>query len=61
MLITKKSLLLMQIQGQFSSDGQKVVLHEAGIQQASCDCSAAGCCKHILAAILWLQANNNSD
>lgn len=45
--------------GQFSSDGQKVVLHEAGIQQASCDCSAAGCCKHILAAILWLQANNN--
>ncbi|MDX6941738.1 SWIM zinc finger family protein, partial [Enterobacter kobei] len=27
---------------------------------ASCDCSAAGCCKHILAAILWLQANNNS-
>ncbi len=46
--------------GQFSSDGQKVVLHEAGIQQASCDCSAAGCCKHILAAILWLQANNNS-
>ncbi|MEQ5325039.1 SWIM zinc finger family protein [Proteus sp. fly-1008] len=51
--------------GQFSSDGQNVVLHEAGIQQASCDCSASGCCKHILAAVLWLQANNvdhsNSD
>lgn len=47
--------------GQFSSDGQNVVLHEAGIQQASCDCSASGCCKHILAAVLWLQANNNAD
>lgn len=47
--------------GQFSSDGQNVVLHEAGIQQASCDCSASGCCKHILAAVLWLQANNSAD
>ncbi|KLU19719.1 hypothetical protein ABE79_02670 [Proteus mirabilis] len=47
--------------GQFSSDGQNVILHEAGIQQASCDCSASGCCKHILAAVLWLQINNSAD
>lgn len=47
--------------GQFLSDGQCVVLHEAGIQQATCDCSASGCCKHILSSVLWLQANNLSS
>ncbi|MEQ2025554.1 SWIM zinc finger family protein [Xenorhabdus szentirmaii] len=44
--------------GVFSSDGHQVVLNAQGIQQAQCDCSSSGCCKHILAAILWLQANN---
>lgn len=44
--------------GLFNCDDQQVTLHEAGIQQATCDCSASGCCKHILAAILWLQVNN---
>lgn len=47
--------------GQFSSDGQQVTLDAAGIQKASCDCSASGCCKHILAAVLWLQANNTQS
>lgn len=42
MLITKKVSITDANTGQFSSDGQRVVLHEAGIQQASCDCSAAG-------------------
>lgn len=43
--------------GCFNSDGQQVKLGELGVQQATCDCSASGCCKHILAAILWLQEN----
>ncbi|MBD0846462.1 SWIM zinc finger domain-containing protein [Pectobacterium versatile] len=42
-------------EGHFVSDGQQVVLNAQGIQTARCDCSASGCCKHILAAVLWLQ------
>ncbi|HBO22019.1 MAG TPA: hypothetical protein DD649_03895 [Providencia sp.] len=47
--------------GSFNSDGQQVKLDEQGVQQATCDCTASGCCKHILAAILWLQANISDD
>lgn len=42
-------------EGHFVSDGQQVVLGTQGIQTARCDCPASGCCKHILAAVLWLQ------
>ena len=41
--------------GEFNSDNQQVILHPQGIQQAECNCSASGCCKHILAAVLWIQ------
>nr|WP_314265022.1 SWIM zinc finger family protein [uncultured Moellerella sp.] len=45
--------------GAFDSDGQQVILHPQGIQQAECNCSAAGCCKHILAAVLWVLENQS--
>ncbi|PWD60764.1 SWIM zinc finger family protein [Pectobacterium parmentieri] len=44
-------------EGHFASDGQQVVLGAQGIQTARCDCPATGCCKHILAAVLWLQTH----
>ncbi|EPQ5229245.1 SWIM zinc finger family protein [Providencia stuartii] len=43
--------------GTFTSDGQSVSLDAQGIQKATCDCPATGCCKHILAAVLWVQSN----
>ncbi|AHG20917.1 SWIM zinc finger protein [Chania multitudinisentens RB-25] len=52
-----KVILTDAANGAFSSDGQEVVLAPEGIQKARCNCSAPGCCKHILAAVLWLQAN----
>ncbi|WP_369311147.1 SWIM zinc finger family protein [Providencia rettgeri] len=44
--------------GQFNSDGQIVLLDAQGVQKATCNCSASSCCKHILAAVLWLQHNS---
>ncbi len=41
--------------GVLSSDGQQVTLNAKGAQAAQCDCPATSCCKHILAAILWLR------
>lgn len=52
-----KVILTDAASGSFGCDGQNVILSPEGIQKASCDCSAPGCCKHILAAVLWLQAN----
>lgn len=43
----------------FSVDEQQVILSEQGIQNANCNCVAKGHCRHIIAAILWLQINNN--
>ncbi|EPK8019351.1 SWIM zinc finger domain-containing protein [Providencia rettgeri] len=43
--------------GTFTSDGQSVSLDAQGIQKATCNCPATGCCKHILAAVLWVQSN----
>lgn len=37
------------------ADGQQVRLNVAGIDAARCTCPANGCCKHILAAVLWLR------
>ncbi|HGV3501264.1 TPA: SWIM zinc finger family protein [Providencia stuartii] len=45
------------VAGQFDSDGQAVKLDAQGVQNATCNCSASGCCKHILAAVLWVQNN----
>lgn len=47
--------------GQFDSDGQTVLLDAQGIQKATCNCSATGCCKHILAAVLWVQNNMSGE
>ncbi|HGN0867920.1 TPA: SWIM zinc finger family protein [Providencia alcalifaciens] len=47
--------------GTFASDGQQVTLDPQGVQKASCDCSASGCCKHILAAVLWVQTNSDEQ
>ncbi len=46
-----------------NSDGQTVTLLATGLQTATCDCPAVGACKHILAAVLWLQtqAKNQSQ
>ena len=41
----------------FAVDGQNVTLSSQGIHNASCDCPAPGHCKHIIGAVLWLQAN----
>ncbi|QER40073.1 hypothetical protein F2A31_10235 [Acinetobacter suaedae] len=37
------------------SDGQQVGLSSAGLVNASCTCPATGACKHIVAAVLYLQ------
>lgn len=37
------------------SDGQQVGLSSAGLVNASCSCPATGACKHIVAAVLYLQ------
>ncbi|WP_417070405.1 SWIM zinc finger family protein [Niveibacterium terrae] len=42
--------------GALSADGQRVELDTRGPGQARCDCPAAGLCKHILGAVLWLRA-----
>lgn len=42
--------------GALSADGQRVELDARGPGQARCDCPAAGLCKHILGAVLWLRA-----
>ena len=42
------------------SDGQQVCLSATGLNQAQCSCPATGACKHIVAAVLWLQQNQNS-
>ncbi|MEY0066421.1 SWIM zinc finger family protein [Providencia rettgeri] len=47
--------------GTFTSDGQRVSLDAQGIQKATCDCPATGCCKHILAAVLWVQSNATTE
>lgn len=47
--------------GTFTSDGQQVTLDPQGVQKASCDCSASGCCKHILATVLWVQTNSDEQ
>jgi hypothetical protein len=44
---------------QFNADGQQVCLPAQGIQAASCSCPAHGHCKHIISAVLWLQAHNS--
>lgn len=42
------------------SDGQQVCLSATGLHQAQCSCPATGACKHIVAAVLWLQQNQQS-
>lgn len=42
-------------EGQWQNDGAVVALNAQGLTQASCNCPAAGACKHILAAVLHLQ------
>ena len=37
------------------SDGQQVCLSAKGLMNASCSCPATGACKHIVAAVLYLQ------
>ena len=37
------------------SDGQQVCLSATGLVNASCTCPATGACKHIVAAVLYLQ------
>ncbi|AOA57362.1 hypothetical protein [Acinetobacter larvae] len=57
----KKSLDAVQLDNQsatelhFKVESQQVRLTPQGIAAAQCDCSATQCCKHILAAIVWLQ------
>ncbi|MBB4867649.1 hypothetical protein HNP46_006568 [Pseudomonas nitritireducens] len=41
--------------GLIETDGQQVSLDQTGIDAARCTCPATGCCKHILAAVLWLR------
>lgn len=43
----------------FMVDGQQVKLTAQGIQKVTCSCPASGHCKHIIAAILWLQLQHN--
>lgn len=60
--IENDKVVLIDIEhGLFNSDGQQVKLDEQGVQRATCDCVAVGCCKHILAAILWLQENKQTE
>ena len=42
-------------QGQWQNDDALVTLNAQGLTQAACNCPAAGACKHILAAVLWVQ------
>lgn len=42
------------------SDGQQVCLSATGLHQAQCSCPATGACKHIVAAVLWLQQNQQT-
>jgi len=41
----------------FKVEECEVILPDTGITQALCNCSAQGCCKHILSSILWIQDN----
>jgi hypothetical protein len=41
--------------GAIAVDGQRVDLDSRGIRHARCDCPAAGICRHILAAVLWIR------
>ena len=41
----------------FEVDSQQVKLTPQGIQTANCSCPASEHCKHIIAAVLWLQEN----
>lgn len=41
--------------GLVEADGQQVRLDATGIDAARCTCPANGCCKHILAAVIWLR------
>lgn len=43
----------------FKVEEYEVKLPNEGITKASCNCSAQGCCKHILSSILWIQENAN--
>lgn len=54
----QKVLLLAQTAQhlQFENDGQQIRLDAHGIQKAQCNCPAQACCKHILAAVLYLQS-----
>ncbi|MBP9539795.1 MAG: SWIM zinc finger family protein, partial [Vitreoscilla sp.] len=42
-------------QGQWQNDDALVTLNAQGLTQAACNCPAAGACKHILVAVLWVQ------
>lgn len=42
------------------SDGQQVCLSAKGLMNASCSCPATGACKHIVAAVLYLQQHLQS-
>ena len=42
------------------SDGQPVCLSSEGLVKAVCACPATGACKHIVAAVLWLQQQADS-
>lgn len=42
--------------GLIETDGQTVRLDAGGVEAARCTCPASGCCKHILAAVLWLRS-----
>lgn len=44
-----------------NSDGQTVILPSSGLTNASCDCSSVSACKHILAAVLYVQALAESE
>ncbi|WP_043243308.1 SWIM zinc finger family protein [Pseudomonas solani] len=41
--------------GLVEADGQQVRLDGSGVDAARCTCPANGCCKHILAAVIWLR------
>lgn len=43
------------------SDGQQVSLPNAGLTDAGCDCPAVGACKHIVAAVLYVQSLDVAD
>lgn len=41
--------------GLIEADDQQVRLNAGGVEGARCTCPASSCCKHILAAVLWLR------